>query len=233
MIPKTKTKIEKRIGAFSWLIYGQPKIGKTTFTAQFDKALFIATEAGHKNVEVFKIPADKGALANWSEFKAAVKTIVTEVKAGKFKFETIVIDTVDNLIDLCQDHVCKEMGIKHPEEAAFGKGWTAVRKEFETGINVLLGLGVGVVFISHSQDKEVETRFAKVTKTMTTLSGKVGKFVEKTVDIIGYIGFDNEDPDKRVVSFKGSECLLAGDRTGNLPAITDFNYKNIKGFFND
>ena len=231
MIPKNKTKIEKRIGAFSWLIYGQPKIGKSTFCSQFDRALFIATEAGHKNLEVYKIPEDKGALGSWQEFKNAVKSIKTAVKNDKFNFDTIVIDTVDNLVDLCQDHVCKEMGIKHPEEAGYGKGWSNVRKEFEIGINNLLGLGIGLILISHSKDIEVETRYQTITKTTMTVSGKIGDFIAGAVDIIGYIGFDEEEQSKRTVTFRGHEALLAGDRTNMLPEVTDFNYKNIKGFF--
>ena len=96
------------------LLYGRPKIGKSTFCSQFDKPIFLATEPGLNHLEVYKIN-----ITNWETFLEACK----EICAGNHDYKNIVIDTIDNLVLYCANYICEKEGINHPGDLPMGKGY--------------------------------------------------------------------------------------------------------------
>ena len=71
------------------IIYGQPKIGKTTFGSQAPNPIFIQTEDGAAGVQVPKIP--ETPCETWEELVTCLRTIGKEDHDRK----TVVLDTVD------------------------------------------------------------------------------------------------------------------------------------------
>lgn len=231
MLPQTKSKIKNKPWEYHWLIYGQPKIGKSTFVSQFNDPLFLATEDRLGGLNVYKMPAE-GAIKTWAEFCLICNEIKDAITKNNFKWNTIVIDTVDNLIQLCSNHVCRKNGISHQSDLEYGKGYAFVTNEFFRVINHLSNLGKSIVFIAHSEEKTVKTRTSEITKiTPSVGAGKLGKNIIAMVDIVAYVGFDKEDIEKRVVYLRGNECLEAGDTTGKLDPIMSFNYSEINKKF--
>lgn len=187
------------------LLYGPPKIGKSTFASQInpDHTLFIPTEPGLGALEVFEAPC-----SSWAGFRE----IGGELAKDSKQFEVVVIDTVDELYRMCSDHVCEELGIKHPSDADYGKGWSAVRDEFALRVGKLTGLGLGVWFISHAEDREVKKKVGSKTVTQPSLTGQGRKFLAGFVDFIFLATWEGDEGDERVLRTQGAEHHEAGGR---------------------
>jgi hypothetical protein len=188
------------------LLYGPPKIGKSTFASQInpEHTLFVATEPGLGSLEVYESP-----VKTWDEFRQIGADLAKDSK----QFEVVVIDTVDELYRMCSEHVCNDLGIKHPSDADYGKGWSAVSDEFRLRVGKLAGLGLGVWFISHAEDREVKKKVGSKTVTQPTLSGQARKFLTGFVDFILLATWEgDEETDKRVLHTQGAENHEAGGR---------------------
>jgi len=148
---------------FNFIVYGMPKIGKTTLASKFPKAIFLATEDGQNAIECFRVGID-----TWSTFL----DVCAELKAGQHNFETIIVDTLDNLWVLCQRHVCEKRGIEHESELAYGLGAELVRSEFFRTLNKLAMLPYGLVMISHAVVREITTRTGKIDRVLPSFKEK-------------------------------------------------------------
>ena len=143
---------------------------------------------------------------------------------------TIVIDTVDNAYRMCADYVCAKFKIAHESDLEYGKGYALVNAEFHRVINKLALLPYGLFLVSHAQEKEVQTRTGKHTKTVPTLPDKARKLVLGLVDIILFAdlepatGSDGKPAYRRVLRTKPSATYEAGDRTRRLPETIDFSF---------
>jgi len=65
-LPTEKTARSASLSAFTTLIYGKPKIGKSTFAASFPNALFLDTEGGLQSLSVHRVP-----IHNWKDLLTA------------------------------------------------------------------------------------------------------------------------------------------------------------------
>lgn len=187
------------------LLYGPPKIGKSTFASKInpDHTLFIPTEPGLGALEVFEVP-----VRTWAEFRQ----VGADLAKDPGPFEVVVIDTVDELYRMCSDHICAELGIKHPSDADYGKGWSAVRDEFALRVGKLTNLGLGVWFISHAEDREVKKKVGSKTVTQPSLTGQGRKFLSGFVDFIFLATWEGDEGDERVLRTQGAEHHEAGGR---------------------
>jgi hypothetical protein len=213
MLPTKKQKPLTDPMQYTTLIYGPTKVGKTTFASNAPGALFLATEPGTNALEVYSL-----AIKTWQDLLAAC----AELAKGKHGFKTIVIDTIDNAYLFCQEHVCKENGWKHPSDGAYGKGFAAVNNEFRRVMLKLANMPMGLVVISHSQEKDVETRTGTYTRITTTLPGGANKIVLGLMDMVLYaevmaVKEGKELAYRRVFRTKQTPAYDAGDRTGKLP----------------
>jgi hypothetical protein len=203
------------------LVYGASKIGKSTMCAQAEGALFLATEAGLNNLEVYQAP-----IATWDDLLAACK----EIAEGKHPYKTIVLDTVDNAYRMCAEHVCQKHKIEHESDLGYGKGYALINNEFYRVLNKLSLLPYGLILISHSQEKELETRTGKLTRVVPTLPEKARKIVLGMVDMILFCDLEvTKDAEgkpnhRRVIRTKPNVNYEAGDRTGRLPEIIDLDF---------
>jgi len=221
MLPKEKTPKKTDPADQTVLLYGAQKLGKSTMCAQADGALFLATEPGLNHLEVFQV-----AISDWEEMLAAL----AEVAKGDHPFRTVIIDTVDNAYKFCTQYVCAKHGVKHPADLPYGKGYALVNNEFHRVINKLAQLPYGLIMTSHAQEREVETRDEKYTRTTPTLPEGARKILLGFVDIILFCDLEPQTDTEgkttyhRVLRTKPSKHFEAGDRTGKLPAVLPMDY---------
>lgn len=221
-LPTTKTPTKKELADYTIFLYGEPKIGKSTFASQFDKPLFLATEAGLNSLEAYQIP-----IASWEDFLEACKLIA----GGKHEFKTIVIDTVDNLAKYCSDYILKKNNVQHESDLDFGKGYTMEGNEFLRVVTKLGLLPYGLFLVSHCEIKEIKTRTTSITKAVPTLAKTFRKVALGMADIILYAHTvqrttkEGITEEVRVLRTKAAETWEAGDRTGKLPAALEFSYE--------
>ncbi len=164
----TKTKPTTDLAKQSILLYGVPKLGKSSFASQFPEAMFFECEPGLNHLEVFKVPT-----YSWEAFLEACKLIAK----GDHNFKTLVIDTVDNAFKMCSDYVCAKHGIEYEGDMGHGKGWAFVKNEWHRVLTRLASLPYGLILISHAIDKTIETRTGEYTKTTPSLPDRARNVV--------------------------------------------------------
>jgi hypothetical protein len=223
-LPTEKTHPKTDLVDLSLLIYGPPKIGKSTLCSHADGALFLATEPGLNSLDVFQIP-----ISSWEEMTEALAMIA----AGRHDFRTIVIDTVDNAYRFCEEFVCKRLKIDHPSDADYGKGFSAVNSEFIRVLTKLGALPYGLILTSHAKEKEVTTRTGKTTKIGPTLPDSACKIVKGFADCILFcdveeeVGAEGRRTYRRVIRTRPTTHYEAGDRTGRLPETLPLDYHSV------
>lgn len=221
MLPTQKPPPKPNLHDLSVLVYGPHKCGKSEFCSQADSALFLATEPGLNHLEVFQQP-----ISTWDELLVAAR----DIAEGKHAFRTVIIDTVDNAYRMCAEYICQRNKIEHESDLEYGKGYSLVNSEFHRVLNKLALLPYGLFLVSHSQERDIETRTGKYTKVVPTLPDKARKLVLGLVDIILFCdlepttGPDGKPVYRRVLRTKPSAAYEAGDRTRRLPEVIDLNF---------
>jgi hypothetical protein len=199
-LPTERSVPSDDLGAYTWLIFGEKKIGKTSLTALFGETLHLFTEPGGKALKVYPVVVD-----NWRKLQKAIRALAKDKK-----FDTVVIDIVDKLWPMSEDYVCEKLVIKDIADEEWGKGWRAQKREFERQIDALLNIGKGVVFISHAMEAEVETRDGETYDRMQpTMHKKMRETIEGVVDIWAYYTYDKR---RRVLQILGDDHVSAGHR---------------------
>jgi len=228
MLPTQKTPPKPDLHDLTVLVHGPHKYGKSTWCAQAEGALFLATEPGLNHLEVYQQP-----VSTWDELLAAAG----EIAEGKHAFRTIIIDTVDNAYRMCAEYICRRYKVEHESDLEYGKGYALVNGEFHRVVNKLALLPYGLFLVSHSQEKEIETRTGKYTKVVPTLPDKARKLVLGLVDVILFCdlepttGPDSRPAYRRVLRTKPSTAYEAGDRTGRLPEVLDLDFAAFAAAF--
>ena len=69
-LSRTKSKPKPNIEDYSLLLYGRPKVGKTSFAAEFDSPIFLMCEPGGKALSIYQ-----NAVENWEMFKKFVDLV--------------------------------------------------------------------------------------------------------------------------------------------------------------
>lgn len=211
-LPTEKTAPSLSATTAKVLLYGPPKIGKTTLagTLNPDHTLVLATEAGQGALEAYIQP-----IQTWEDFR----NVYAALASTEHHYKTVVVDTVDLLHEMCSHAVMAELGIQHPSDLEWGKGWKAVSDKFKLAIGGLTNLGLGIWFISHAKDVEIKQRIGTITRSTPSVSGASRDFLTGFCDHIFYMtSVDTEAGEQRVIKTDASEYWEAGSR---LPAVRD------------
>ena len=149
------------------MIIGDPGIGKTTFAANAENPVIIATESGSIGTSVHTLPRD-GTCKTWGDVVDAVDVLLNE----EHSYKTVAIDTLDNAVGLLEKHVCEVdfggvMNASRGKEGfnSFGKGNAVVAqrlKEFLHGkLDALQMKGIRVILLSHTGAAKVSNSLAQ------------------------------------------------------------------------
>lgn len=213
-LPTEKTTKSLSATTAKVLLYGVPKIGKTTLAAGVDPdhTLYLATEPGIGAHELYAV-----TINSWQDFRDICGLLANP--EAREKYTTVVIDTVDELFLYCQNAACEELGISYPGDLEFGKGWKAVSDKWRQGVGYISSLGMGIWFVSHAKDEEIKQRVGTHTKSVPTVTGKAREFLLGFCDHIFYatsmIGPEGEET--RVLRTRPSVDYEAGSRQDDLP----------------
>lgn len=230
LLPKVKTPPKANLNDFTILLYGEPKVGKTTFCNAGGRTLFLATEDGQGGVESYRVPID-----NWETFLQ----VLEELKQDGLPYTKVCIDTVDNLYKFCCEWACKKLGVIHQSDAAFGKGADTINSEFLRQLTRLALMPYGLWMISHATEREIRPRAgASYTMISPTLPAAARRIVLGMSDHILYAAreYDTDEKtgavisEKRVVHTQGSNYFEAGGRI-TLPESLPLDYETFEAAF--
>ena len=145
------------------VVFGKPGEGKSTFASKAPNPLFLCTDG---NFEWLGLPEENHVrLSTWKQAKDVINAVVMN-KPEYAKFETIVVDLIEDLYVWAEDEFCKREGIIHiGDYKSMGAGYSVVRKEFFAQISKLLSIDKHVILISHEADKIGKTKAGADTYT--------------------------------------------------------------------
>ena len=230
-LPTTKTGIKQHLHEYNTLIYGSPKIGKSSFCAQIDGMLFLATEPGLNSQNVFQVE-----ITSWREMWEAYD----ELKKGRHNYKAIAIDTVDIAYRLCCLDACKKLRINHKSDLDFGKAYDVINDEYLRFITALGSLPYGLFLISHSAEKKLDRKKGGHTVIIPSLPGKAANITCDFSDFILF--FDNkngavDNPDEgdeyeRVIRTAKTRFYVAGSRLKGMPETIPLEFSEFEKAFN-
>ena len=97
------------------LIYSQPKIGKTSFAAQFPRNLMLMAEKGYNAIAGIKVVD----IPNWRTYKDVLKQLRSQ--AAKEMYDSITLDTVGIFWSLCEKYICAREDVDELGDIAWGE----------------------------------------------------------------------------------------------------------------
>lgn len=222
-LPTAKTPPMTDAAHITMLLYGPPKVGKSTFCSRFPRGFFIATEPGLNHLETFNLRAD-----SWDE----ALSILADLEAKPDAFSPIIIDTVDKLWDFCVANIVSKNKLETISDLAYGKGYALAFNEFSRYIQRLVALKTGLVFVSHhAYDEITQTDGTVIKKFMPSVSARIRDVIMPLVDVIAFATVEyqlnaenGQRKEKRVLHTQPGILWEAGDRSGRLPAEMPFSY---------
>lgn len=214
------------LSGYITLIYGPPKIGKSTFGARMPKPLLLAFERGYNAIPGV-IAQD---ITSWGE----MKQVMRELKKPEVQenFKSIVVDTIDIAADFAQKYVCNQLGIENIGDGGWTtNGWAKYKKEFEDVFRTVAQLGYAIVFISHDKEKTIKpqngTEYQQIGSSMQSSALSI---IENMADIIGY-AHPKVNPDgttQRVLTLRSLDnSIRCGCRFRYIEPEIPFSYEAL------
>ena len=215
-LPTTKVKAARK-SPKNMVIYGAPKIGKTTALSQLDNCLIIDLENGSDMLDALKVKAN-----NFAELSKIGKAIIEKGRPYKY----IAIDTVTKLEEWCEDEG-KKMYQATPQGKNFdnknegisvlslpnGGGYLYLRRAYKKWIDKLNLLANHVILVGHLKDKMLDKKGKEVSSKDLDLTGKIKQITCANSDAIGYI---YREDGNTMISFNSKEDITAGSRCEHL-----------------
>ena len=206
------------------LLYGKPKVGKTTLASHFPKNLLIAFEKGYNAIDGI-IAQD---VSKWADFKLVLRQL--EKPEAQEKFDTITIDTATIAYEKCEQFICAQNGVQSIADIPWGQGYAKTKQEFENCLRKITMLGYGLVLISH-----IETRKEKIDDEhereilAPSMPKRCYEVVNQIVDIIGYIAteWDDEGNSQRWLYTRQTPTIMAGSRFKYLAPKIKLGYNEL------
>lgn len=224
-------KVSRELSGYITYIYGTAKIGKTSLAAQAPNCLLLATERGYNAIP--GIYAQD--ITSWSDMRKVYMDL--KKPAVKERFSVLIVDTIDLAAKYCTKYVCNNNGIFDLSELEYGKGYAAMRSEFEDVFNSLAQMGYAVIFISHAQDKVFKrpdgTEYNKIAPSLSP--DKVNAIIENMADLYGYahIEKDADGNPQRVLTLRSpDDSVSCGSRFSNIDATIPLGYDSLVNALN-
>ena len=200
------------------LLYGAPKVGKTTMLSKLDDCLIIDTERGSRMIE--------GYISEVNTRDELIETLL-ELKENKdVKYKYVALDTIDKIAEWAEKRVCEEEGVRAIGDLAFGKGYGMVRDKVTQTIEAFKEVTEHLIIIGHRKVAYAVTDGSTIViPESIDLTGKLKNVIMSGADAIGYV---YRDEDELMVSFKANDAIEAGSRCPHLKGQElKFEWKNI------
>lgn len=90
------------------------KLGKTSFAAQIEKNLILATELGTNAIDNLNVVP----ILKWTD----IKTVLRQLRDPRARemYNTITFDTISIAADLAEKYICSQQGVEQIRDVPFG-----------------------------------------------------------------------------------------------------------------
>ena len=212
------------------LIYGKPKVGKTTLASKFPKNLLIAFEKGYNAIDGVKAVD----ISTWADFKLVLRQL--KKPDAQAMYDTITIDTTTIAYEMCEQFICAQNGVQTVADIPWGQGYTATKKEFESCLRQITMLGYGLVLISHIETRKEKTADdSEIEILAPSMPKRCYEVVNQIVDIIGYIATEWDDlgNSQRYLYTRQTPTVMAGSRFPYLAPKIKLGYQELVDAINE
>ncbi len=233
------------------LLYGKPKVGKTSKISELESCLNLDFEKGADMYTSMRLPMcgitgpttynEKKEITGVSldtVFNEIVANGTAQAAAGKtveFPYKVLVVDTIDKLEDYCEIEATVKyknsvIGKKFEGDSVLelpnGAGYHHLRKEMLYQIDRLTKVCKYLILVAHVKDKLLDKGGVQVESQDISLTGRLGAIVCAKTDAIGYVYRDHKKP--LMVSFATSQGAVMGSRGTRLSGQTfEFDWTKI------
>lgn len=219
LIPKEKIKI-KTDNPKNLIMFGLPKVGKTTLLSMLPKCLIVDFEDGTDYVESYAVK-----ISNYKQLFALAK----ELKETPGQFEFIAFDTTTALEDIALPYANKlyrdtVMGKNFDEgenvlKLPNGAGYQYLREAMQKMIGWFEKTIPNVILVGHVKDKSLNENGTELNVKDLDLTGKIGRILSAASDAICYIYRDTETGNV-MANFGDGSSVLCGSRISQLSGKT-------------
>ncbi len=220
-LPTEKTPVELKSPA-KFLMYSEPKAGKTTLLSLLPDCLIVDLEKGTRHIEALKVGV--------SSYKELIELLVELQKKkkelGKVPYKYIALDSATvleefSLVRALQLYKATPMGESFDGHDVRvlpnGGGWLYVRQAFLELTKAFYQVTDRLIIVAHLQDKMIEKGGKEMPSKDIQLTGKLKSIVCSQQDAIAYIQRD----DKKVyANFNSSDARVCGARPIHLRGKT-------------
>ena len=225
-LPTEKVKAS-RINPKKIILFGKPKIGKSTAISNLDNCLILDLEGGTNYLDALKIDIKKISEEQSIEPIKVLKEVIDKIKkankeAGKFVYHFGAIDTISILEEMVMP-VALSLYKKTTQGRNFqgenvldlpnGAGYQYSRTALWLVLDELSECFDTLIILAHLKDKLLEKEGKEMTERGIDLIGKSAAILSANVDAIGYM---YREDNKTIVNFKPSESVTCGSRCDHL-----------------
>jgi hypothetical protein len=208
------------------VLYGAPKVGKTTKLAELEGCLIVDNERGTDYISALKVQVST---------ILQLREVAAELKKKPMTYRYVALDTVSTLEDWAeelatknyqQSPVGKNFAGKSVLSLANGAGYFWLRQAFKELLQLFSGVTGTLILTAHLREKFLEKLGKEVTTKDIELTGKIRTIVCALADTVGYI-YRSKSNDM-MVSFEGNEDVLCGSRCDHLKGLSmPFDWSKI------
>ena len=146
----------------------------------------------------------------------------------EYPYDTIVIDTIDQVNGWIEDVVKNDLGIKNMGDGSWGADWAAAKKKNADIVkklqDFLKKVGGNLILISHAKQTAMTDDKAQLAPS---LPSGLGRTLCAKADVIGYATV-NKSTQEYEISFEGYDERMVGSRLKPLAnKALPFNYETI------
>lgn len=174
----------KRIRAPKIVIYGGPKIGKSTFCSQIPDGVFIDVEGGLDALDV---------VSSRAKSYKDVMGVLAELATAEHDRKAVIVDSADWLEQLIWQHLCQQYNVKSIElvGGGYGKGYLEAAKLWGELFDALDYLrnerGMAVVLIAHDANSKMQPPDGEpYNYAELKLHQRAAGLIKEWADCIGY-----------------------------------------------
>jgi hypothetical protein len=214
--------VRKRRRPIFGVLYGQPGIGKSSFSATLPKPIVIATERLDQ-INVPKLPVPRDFKALYDQIDALDKE--------EHNYESIILDTLDAAELLIWQRVCSEGRVKSIEEfgGGYGKGYVRARELWTGLLSKLSEMSerFNVLLTAHAHVKSFAdpSLSAPYDQWKMKIHDKSAEIIRQMVDLILFVNLDTVIQKDTPKARKG-RGIVSGDRVLWTQPATGFEAKN-------
>jgi AAA domain len=211
------------------ILYGSPKVGKTTILSQLPGCLIIDLEDGTDYLTALKVKAH-----NMDELEA----IAQALRNPPNQYPYIAIDTVSAMEDWAEIRGTQRYKLNPTGknfkgdsvlELPHGHGYLWLRLAFQELLGMFSGTTRRLILVCHLRDKFLDKGGQEVAVKDLELTGKIRNITAAKADTIGYL-YRNlaTNQGRLMVSFQTFEHVSCGSRCEHLKGQNfEFDWKKV------